>query len=81
MEAGGEESLTILDLRHSYAIGELLASEGLPLIRKLIRNNHVHRKARYTHLVNTPLKSAAKRISGRITEVAGLGEGSFATTP
>ena len=57
--------------RHSYASGGLLVGEGLPMIGKLLGHNHVHTTARYAHLANDPLKSAANRIALRIAEVAG----------
>ena len=65
------EGVRIHDLRHSYASGGLLVGEGLPMIGKLLGHNHVHTTARYAHLANDPLKSAANRIALRIAEVAG----------
>ena len=56
---------------HSYASGGLLVGEGLPMIGKLLGHHHVHTTARYAHLANDPLKSAANRIALRIAEVAG----------
>lgn len=58
-------------LWHSYAGGGLLVGEGLPMIGKLLGHNHEHTTARYAHLANDPLKSAANRIALRIAEVAG----------
>ena len=65
------DGVRIHDLRQSYASGDLLVGEGLPMIGKLPGHDHVHTTALYVHLVNDPLKSAASRISNRIAEVAG----------
>ncbi len=50
--------------------GRLLVGEGLPVISKLLGHNHVHTTARYAHLANDPVKSAANRIASMIAEVA-----------
>ena len=67
----GLEGVRIHDLRHSYASGGLLVGEGLPMIGKLLGHSNMHMTARYAHLANDPLKSAANRIANRIAEVAG----------
>ena len=41
------------------------------LLGKLLGHSNVHMTARYAHLANDPLKSAANRIANRIAEVAG----------
>ena len=64
-------NLRIHDLRHSFASGGLLVGEGLFMIGKLLGHNKVQTTARYAHLANDPVKSAANRISSRIAEVAG----------
>ena len=61
----------IHDLRHSFASGGLLVGEGLPMIGKLLGHTQVQTTARYAHLANDPVKSAANRIASRIAEVAG----------
>ncbi|MDE0256331.1 MAG: tyrosine-type recombinase/integrase [Rhodospirillaceae bacterium] len=65
------EGVRIHDLRHSYASGGLLVGEGLPMIGKLLGHTNVHMTARYAHLANDPLKSAANRIANRIAAVSG----------
>ena len=65
------EDLRIHDLRHSFASGGLLVGEGLPMIGKLLGHTQVQTTARYAHLANDPVKSAANRIASRIAEVAG----------
>ncbi len=65
------EGVRIHDLRHSYASGGLMVGEGLPMIGKLLGHTNVHMTARYAHLANDPLKSAANRIANRIAEVSG----------
>ena len=41
------------------------------MIGKLLGDHHVHTTARYAHLANDLLKSAANRSKLRIAEVAG----------
>ena len=41
------------------------------MIGKLLGYTNVHMTARYAHLANDPLKSAANRIANRIAEVSG----------
>ena len=41
------------------------------MIGKLLGHNKVQTIARYAHLANDPMKSAANRIAARIAEVAG----------
>ena len=67
----GLDDVRIHDLRHSFASGGLLAGEGLPMIGKLLGHTQVQTTARYAHLANDPIKSAANRIASRIAEVAG----------
>ncbi|MCY4397552.1 MAG: site-specific integrase [Rhodospirillaceae bacterium] len=67
----GLEDVRIHDLRHSFASGGLLVGEGLPMIGKLLGHTQVQTTARYAHLANDPVKSAANRIANRIAEVAG----------
>ena len=67
----GLDDVRIHDLRHSFASGGLLVGEGLPIIGKLLGHTQVQTTARYAHLANDPVKSAANRIASRIAEVAG----------
>ena len=67
----GLDDVRIHDLRHSFASGGLLVGEGLPMIGKLLGHTQVQTTARYAHLANDPVKSAANRIAIRIAEVAG----------
>ncbi len=71
LERAGIKNLRIHDLRHSFASGGLLVGEGLPMIGKLLGHNKVQTTARYAHLANDPVKSAANRIAARIADVAG----------
>ena len=70
-ERAGLSDVRIHDLRHSFASGGLLVGEGLPMIGKLLGHTQVQTTARYAHLANDPVKSAANRIASRIAEVAG----------
>ena len=67
----GLDDVRIHDLRHSFASGGLLVGEGLPMIGKLLGHTQVQTTARYAHLANDPVKSAANRIASRIADVAG----------
>ena len=67
----GLDNVRIHDLRHSFASGGLLVGEGLPMIGKLLGHTQVQTTARYAHLANDPVKSAANRIASRIAEVTG----------
>ena len=71
LKRAGIGNLRIHDLRHSFASGGLLVGEGLPTIGKLLGHNKVQTTARYAHLANDPLKSAANRIANGIAEVTG----------
>ena len=67
----GLDDVRLHDLRHSFASGGLLLGEGLPMIGKLLGHSQVQTTARYAHLADDPVKTAANRISGRIAKVAG----------
>ena len=71
VERAGIGNLRIHDSRHAFASGGLLVDEGLPMIGKLLGHNKVQTTARYAHVANDPVKSAANRISSRIAEIAG----------
>ena len=70
-ERAGLDDVRIHDLRHSFASGGLLVGEGLPMIGKLLGHTQVQTTARYAHLANDPVKSAANRIASRITDMTG----------
>jgi integrase len=62
----GLDDVRIHDLRHSYASGALALGEGLPMIGKLLGHTQVQTTARYAHLANDPVKTAAGRVSDTI---------------
>ena len=62
----GLPDVRIHDLRHSYASGALALGEGLPMIGKLLGHTQVQTTARYAHLANDPVKTAAGRVSDTI---------------
>jgi integrase len=62
----GLDDVRIHDLRHSYASGALALGESLPMIGKLLGHTQVQTTARYAHLANDPVKSAAGRVSDTI---------------
>ena len=69
--SAGLDDVRLHDLRHSFASGGLLIGEGLPMIGKLLGHSQVQTTARYAHLADNPVKTAANRIARRIAEVAG----------
>ena len=58
-------------LRHSFASRALALGETLPVIGKLLGHTQVQTTARYAHLADDPVKSAANRIASRIADMAG----------
>ncbi|MDX3966922.1 MAG: tyrosine-type recombinase/integrase [Bradyrhizobium sp.] len=62
----GLDHVRIHDLRHSYASGALALGEGLSMIGKLLGHTQVQTTARYAHLANDPVKTAAGRVSDAI---------------
>jgi integrase len=59
------------DLRHTYA--SILASEGLslPIIGALLGHTQPQTTARYTHLLDDPLRAATERVGVIITKSTG----------
>jgi integrase len=69
------DDVRIHDLRHSYASGALALGEGLSMIGKLLGHTQVQTTARYAHLANDPVKTAAGRVSDTIgAAIQGKGE-------
>lgn len=62
----GLEDVRIHDLRHSFASGAVSMGESLPMIGKLLGHSQVQTTARYAHLADDPVHSAAERISQSI---------------
>ena len=70
-ERAGLKDMRLHDCRHSYASRALALGDSLPMIGRLLGHTQVQTTARYAHLANDPVKSAANRIASRIAEVAG----------
>jgi integrase len=62
----------IHDLRHSFASSAVGLGESLPMIGKLLGHSQVQTTARYAHLANDPVRSAADRISAEISRAMQL---------
>ncbi len=62
----GLDHVRIHDLRHSYASGALAVGEGPSMIVKLLGHTQVQTTARYAHLANDPVKTAAAHVSDTI---------------
>jgi len=67
----GLNDVRIHDLRHSFASNAVLMGEGLPMIGKLLGHTQVQTTARYAHLANDPVRTAATRIAGSIEQALG----------
>jgi integrase len=64
------DDVRLHDLRHSFASRGLIVGEGLPMIGKLLGHSQIQTTARYAHLANDPIKSAADRIAEGISTSA-----------
>lgn len=65
-ERAGLEDVRIHDLRHSFASRALALGESLPMIGKLLGHTQVQTTARYAHLAQEAVQSAATRVAGSI---------------
>jgi integrase len=65
-EAAGLADVRLHDFRHSFASMGLVTGDALAVIGKLLGHADVKTTARYAHLADDPLKTAASRISGTI---------------
>lgn len=66
-KTAGLDDVRLHDLRHSFASRGLIVGEGLPMIGKLLGHSQIQTTARYAHLANDPIKSAADRIAEGIS--------------
>lgn len=64
--AAGLDDVRLHDLRHSFASAGLASGQGLVLLGKLLGHADVKTTARYAHLADDPVRSAADRIAGSI---------------
>lgn len=65
-EAAELDDVHIHDLRHSFAAVGAGSGASLPIIGGLLGHRHSSTTARYAHLSDDPLKSAAEGISSKI---------------
>ena len=65
----GLDDVRLHDLRHSFASGGLLVGEGLPTIGRLLGHSQVQTTARYAHLADDLVRTAANRIADYIAGV------------
>jgi integrase len=65
------DDVRLHDLRHSFASIGAASGMGLQIVGKLLGHRQASTTARYSHLGDDPLRSAADRIGG---EIAGLME-------
>ena len=68
----GLVDVRIHDLRHSFASNAVGLGESLPIIGKLLGHTQVQTTAHYAHLANSPVQSAADRISMDIAKALGV---------
>jgi integrase len=66
-KAAGIANLRIHDLRHSYASFLVSAGFSLPTIGALLGHASPTTTARYSHLLDDPLRQAAERVAAIIT--------------
>jgi integrase len=67
----GLKDVRIHDLRHTFASAALASGEGLPMIGKLLGHTQVQTTARYAHLADEPVRSAADVVSIRLHQSLG----------
>ena len=67
----GLQDVRLHDLRHSFAATGASSGDSLLIIGSLLGHRDAGTTARYAHLSNDPVKSAADRISGQIASVMG----------
>ena len=70
-KCAGLDDVRLHDLRHSFASGGLLVGEGLPTIGRLLGHSQVQTTARYAHLADDLVRTAANRIADYIARVTG----------
>lgn len=78
--AAGLSDVRLHDLRHSFASAGLASGQGLVLLGKLLGHADVKTTARYAHLADDPVRTAADRIAGSIA-AAMDGEGASNVEP
>ena len=70
-KAAGLEGLRVHDLRHSFASVGAAGGMSLPVIGALLGHRETATTARYAHLSDDPLKTAAEHIGSRIAAAFG----------
>ncbi len=70
-KAAGLKGLRIHDLRHSFASFGVGASQGLPIIGKLLGHTQAATTHRYAHLDADPMRRAAETIGATIAAAMG----------
>jgi len=68
----GLDDVRIHDLRHSFASVAVASGMSLPLIGALLGHSQPQTTARYAHLSDDPLKSAARTVGERMKNIAGI---------
>lgn len=63
------EGVRIHDFRHTFASGAVSGGESLHMTGKLLGHSQPQTTARYAHLADDPVHSAAERVSGAIANV------------
>lgn len=74
-ESAGFPDLRIHDLRHSFASMGLAGGDALPVIGALLGHADTKTTARYAHLCDDPVRSAADRISNAVAGALSGGSG------
>jgi predicted DNA-binding transcriptional regulator AlpA len=79
--AAGLEDVRLHDLRHSFASVGAATGDSMLIIGALLGHSSPKTTARYTHLADHPLKSAADRISEAIERYLADGNPDLADLP
>ncbi|MEO0644350.1 MAG: site-specific integrase, partial [Pseudomonadota bacterium] len=80
-EAAGLDDVRVHDLRHSFASVGAAGGASLPIIGALLGHTQAQTTARYAHLADDPLQTAAADITGRIVAAMGDADGSAEVVP
>ncbi|MBT3361449.1 MAG: tyrosine-type recombinase/integrase [Rhodospirillales bacterium] len=79
-EKAGITDVRIHDLRHTFASFSVGSGDTLYMTGKLLGHTNVQTTARYAHLADDPMRSAAERTSGTIADALN-GTGSIEDAP
>lgn len=74
----GIDDVRLHDLRHSFASVAVASGMSLPMIGALLGHSQPQTTARYAHLSDDPLKTAAEIVGRRIAGMSGINRSIYA---